>query len=98
MKTVSKFLAASTVALVFATGAQAEKYEGVHPLSTERSRSELQTEARAATQNFSAFGDLTAAYVHAPTDKRKRAEVRAEAVNASKDFQAYGDASGMGVM
>ena len=98
MNAVTKLLATSAIALFAVAGAHAEEYEGVHPLTTERTRAELQNEARAATQNFTAFGDLTTARVHAPGHERVRPEVRAEAVDASKHFQAFGDAAGMGVM
>ena len=92
MKALTHVIAASAVALFAAAGAQAETYEGVQPLTTERSRAEVQVGAREATKTFSPYGDLNALGVHQISGKRTRADVKTEAVNASKDFQAFGDA------
>ena len=92
MNALAKVIAASAVALLAAAGAQAETYEGVQPLTTERSRAEVQVGAREATRTFSPYGDLNALGVQQISGERTRAEVKTEAVKASKNFQAYGDA------
>jgi hypothetical protein len=82
MKT-SKFLAAAALALVAVTGAQAETYDGVHPLVSGRSRADVEAEAvqaaAAKDQNVTrgSRGPETVAV------SQDRAKVQAEAVRAA---------------
>ncbi|HYP85276.1 alpha/beta hydrolase [Variovorax sp.] len=51
MTSATKIIAATAVALLAAVGAQAETYEGVHPLTSGRTRAEVQAEAVAVVGN-----------------------------------------------
>jgi len=81
--TKSKLFAAAAIALLTAAGAaQAETYEGVHPVTSGLSRTEVQDQAVAAAhaknQNV-ASGSLVAASV----SQRDRSAVQREAVAAA---------------
>jgi hypothetical protein len=83
MKT-TKILAAAALALLAAAGAQAETYDGVHPLTTLNNRGAVQAEAVAAAHSPDPYADGYGADV-APvlTASADRAEVRSEAVAAA---------------
>lgn len=83
MKT-SKIVAAAALALLAAAGAQAETYDGVHPLTTLNNRAAVQAEAVAAAHSADPYADGYGADA-APvvTASADRATVRAEAVAAA---------------
>jgi hypothetical protein len=83
MKT-SKIIAAAALGLLAAVGAQAETYDGVHQLTSARSRADVASEAVVAAATGNVYGDAQSAVV-APvlTASADRATVRAEAVAAA---------------
>jgi predicted secreted protein len=85
MKT-SKILAAAALSILAAAGAQAETYEGVQALTSQRARAEVTGEAVVAAHSANPYAEgsssVPAPAVLASTD---RARVRAEAVAASHD-------------
>lgn len=72
-------------ALMGAAAAQAETYEGVHPLTSAASRAEVQAEAVAAARNGNAYSDAAGAGSLAVASTADRAAVRAQAVAAAHD-------------
>lgn len=57
MKT-SKLLSAAALALLAAAGAaHAEEYDGVHALTTQRSRAEVQAEAQSVARSGNVYGE-----------------------------------------
>ena len=84
MKT-SRIIAAVAVALAAVTGAHAETYDGVHAVTTERSRAEVQAEGVAAARVGNAYGDASNAGVTqvAANSNVDRNAVRAQAVAAA---------------
>ena len=85
MKT-SKLLAAAALSILAAAGAQAETYDGVHALTTQRARAEVGTEAVAVARAGNVYGDAVGGGVPAPLlASPDRGVVRAEAVVAAHD-------------
>ena len=82
MTSATKIFAATAVALLAAVGAQAETYEGVHALTGERTRAEVQAEARAVVGNPFADGQF-AGVTAAPGGAVDRAVVQQQAVAAA---------------
>jgi hypothetical protein len=78
----AKIIAATAVALLAAAGAQAETYEGVHALTGERTRAEVQAEARAVVGNPYADGQF-AGVTALPGGAVDRAVVQQQAVAAA---------------
>lgn len=85
MKT-SKLLAAAALSILAAAGAQAETYDGVHALTTQRTRAEVSSEAVVAARAGNVYGDVAGPIVQAPLlALLDRSVVRAEAVAAAHD-------------
>ena len=87
MKT-SKIISAAALALLATAGvAHAEEYEGVHALTSERTRAEVRAEAVAAARVGNIYGDAADAGVTqlAGNSTVDRAAVRAQAVAAAHD-------------
>lgn len=82
MKT-SKIIAAAALSLLAVAGANAETYDGVHPLTTANSRAEVQGGAVAAARAGNAYGDAANAGVETVASTANRATVREEAVAAA---------------
>lgn len=72
-------------ALMGAAAAQAETYEGVHPLTASANRAEVQAEAVAAARSGNAYSDAAGAGSIAIASTVNRAAVRAQAVAAAHD-------------
>ena len=85
MKT-SKIIAAAALAILAAAGAQAETYDGVHALTSQRARAEVSSEAVVAAHSVNPYAEGVSS-VPAPTlvASTDRARVRAEAVAAAHD-------------
>jgi hypothetical protein len=97
MKT-SKIIAAATLSLLVAAGAQAETYQGVHPLVSSANRAEVKAQAVIAARSADPYAEgassrVTPALV-ASTD---RSVVRREAVAAAHGPDPYADGYGQGV-
>ncbi|MEJ8845700.1 alpha/beta hydrolase [Variovorax rhizosphaerae] len=85
MKT-SNIIAAAAIALFAAAGAHAETYEGVHPLTNQRSRAEVAAEATVAAHSANPYADGANDSVVAATNGTvDRGVVRAEAVAKAHD-------------
>jgi hypothetical protein len=82
MKT-SKIIAAAALSLLAVAGANAETYDGVHPLTTANSRAEVQTGAVAAARAGNAYGDAADAGVESVASTTDRAAVSEQAVAAA---------------
>jgi hypothetical protein len=97
MKT-SKIIAAAALSLLAAAGAQAETYEGVHPLVSSASRADVRTEAVVAARSENPYAEGVSSRV-APvlTDSADRAGVRAEAVAAAHSANPYAEGYAQGV-
>ena len=84
MKT-SKILAAAALTILAAAGAQAETYDGVHALTTQRARAEVAAEAVVAAHSANPYGENAASVLApVPAASNDRATVRAEAVAAAR--------------
>jgi hypothetical protein len=77
-----KFALAALCAVAAMT-AQAEAYEGVHPLTTGKDRSAVRAQALAAARQGNPWADSASSGVHAITGQRERAAVRSEATAAA---------------
>ncbi len=87
MKT-SKIISAAALALLAAMGAaHAEEYDGVHPLTSSRTRAKVSAEAVVAARSGNAYDDSSNAGVTqvAASSSLDRATVRAQAVAAAHD-------------
>jgi hypothetical protein len=87
MKT-SKILSAAALALLAAAGAaHAEEYDGVHALTNERTRAEVQAEAQTVARSGNVYGEAYNSGVTqvAGNSSVDRNAVRAQAVAASHD-------------
>lgn len=84
MKT-SKIIAAAAFSMLAVVGAQAETYDGVHPLTSEASRADVQAQAVAAAHNGNPYGDSNGEGVVAIESTMDRATVRDSAVAAAHD-------------
>ncbi|GAA4341995.1 hypothetical protein GCM10023165_23290 [Variovorax defluvii] len=97
MKT-SKIIAAAALSLLAAVGAQAETYQGVHPLVDGKSRAEVRAEAVVAARADNPYGEGVSSHVAAPLlASAPRAIVRNEAVAAAHGPNPYADGFGQGV-
>ncbi|SCK37917.1 hypothetical protein VAR608DRAFT_3510 [Variovorax sp. HW608] len=76
----SKIIAAAALSLLAVAGANAETYDGVHPLTTGASRADVQGSAVAAARAGNAYGDAANAGVEIVASTTNRAIVREEAV------------------
>lgn len=85
MKT-TKILAAAALSLLAVAGASAEEYQGVHSLTSQRSRAELSVDAVAAARAGNVYGEAAGAGVQAPLNSLvSREAMRAQGVAASHD-------------
>jgi hypothetical protein len=80
MKNINTWLAAAALALLAATAARAETYDGVHALSSGNSRVTVSAEGVAAARAADRFSDAAASGVATVKSTRSRATVKAEAV------------------
>lgn len=84
--TVLRFLSVSAVALIGVAAVHAETYEGVHQITSERSRADVSAEAVVAARAANPYSDAAAAGVApALTASVDRNAVRAQAVAAAHD-------------
>ncbi len=81
----SKLIAAAALSLLAAAGAQAETYEGVHPLTSGASRSEMAQQGVAAAHAGNTYGDGATAGAQPFTSTADRAKIQAEAVAEAHD-------------
>jgi hypothetical protein len=84
----SKIIAAAALAVLAAAGAaHAEEYDGVHALTNQRSRAEVQAEAVSVARAGNVYGDASDAGVTqvAGVSSVDRNAVRAQAVAAAHD-------------
>ncbi|MBB3178265.1 helicase SNF2 [Variovorax sp. Sphag1AA] len=97
MKT-SKIIVAAAVSLLAAVGAQAETYEGVHPLVSSNSRAEVRAGAVDAARQDNPYAEAVSSRV-APlqTASAPRGTVRNEAVAAAHSANPYAEGYGQGV-
>ena len=87
MKT-SKIISAAALALLAAAGAaHAEEYDGVHALTTQRTRAEVQAEALSVARSGNAYSDsyFTGVTQDDPNSAVDRNAVRAQAVARAHD-------------
>lgn len=83
MKT-SRLVAAAALSILAAAGAQAETYDGVHPLTTANSRAEVNAQAVIAAHSENPYAEgYSAGVAPVMTASADRATVRAEAVAAA---------------
>ncbi|HEY2416657.1 MAG TPA: hypothetical protein VGH84_01970, partial [Steroidobacteraceae bacterium] len=97
MKT-SKIIAAAALTLLAAAGAQAETYEGVHPLVSANSRATVRADAVTAAHQVNPYADgaesgVPAVVVSAST----RAAVRNQGVAAAHSADPYAEGASAGV-
>ena len=91
MKT-SKIIAAAALTLLAAAGAQAETYEGVHPLVSANSRTTVRAEAVAAAHSAKPYSDAAESGVPAVVASTvDRATVRSQAVAAAHSADPYAE-------
>jgi len=79
----SKIIAAAALSLLAVAGANAETYDGVHPLTTANSRAEVQSTAVAAARAGNVYGDASDAGVESVASTTDRTAVREQAVAAA---------------
>lgn len=86
MNTASKIITAAAVALFAAAGVQAEEYQGVTTVNSQRTRAEAQSEAVAAAKaGANLYGDTANAGVTQVAGNVDRNAIRAQAVAAAHD-------------
>ncbi|MDB5733003.1 MAG: hypothetical protein JWQ03_2898 [Variovorax sp.] len=84
MKT-SNFIAAASLSLLAAVGAQAETYEGVHPPTSQNARADVAAEAMLAARSVNPYAEgASAGVLPALTASADRDSVRAEARDAAR--------------
>ena len=97
MKT-SKIIAAAALTLLAAAGAQAETYEGVHPLVSANSRAMVNAQAVTAAHSANPYAEgadsTVAPLLASATD---RATVRNQAVAAAHSADPYAEGASAGV-
>jgi len=76
---------AAAFAMLSAAGAHAEAYEGVQPLTSSASRSDVKAEAVAATREGNRYSDAAAEGAVAFSSTLDRATVREQAVAAANN-------------
>ena len=95
MKT-SKIIAAAALSMLAAVGAQAETYEGVHPLVSANDRAQVSVQAaRIGNPYAEAISSQVAPVLNASTD---RSTVRNEAYAAVRSANPYAEGYGQGVV
>lgn len=82
---LSKIIAAAALSVLAITAANAETYEGVHPLTIANNRPDVAAEAVLAARSGNMSGDLESSMVAAPlANPVDREIVRAQAVAAAQ--------------
>jgi len=81
----SKILAAAALSLLAAAGAQAETYQGVHPLTSGATRAEVASEGVSAARAADEYGEAAGAGAQAINSTADRAQVYKEAVAKAHD-------------
>ena len=96
MKT-SKIIAAAALSLLAAVGAQAETYQGVHPLVSSNDRADVRAQAVVAAHSDNPYAEGVSSRVAAPlVASGPRATVRNEAVAAAHGPNPYAEGYGQG--
>ena len=91
-------LAAAALSLLATVGAQAETYNGVHPLVSANSRAEVQAQAVAAARSDNPYADgATAGPAQVLVGNIDRATVRSQAVAAARSDNPFGESYASGV-
>lgn len=98
MNTKQFFGALAFTALGITTSAQAENYEGVVTIRSDRPRSDLAAEAREAARNPIAGEASFVDSAVAAGERLARADVRGAAVSTARAGNPYGDNAGAGVL
>ncbi|MGJ7510433.1 helicase SNF2 [Variovorax sp. GT1P44] len=97
MKT-SKIIAAAALTLLAAAGAQAETYEGVHPLVSANSRATVRAEAVTAARADNPYADGAESGLPAViVSSVGRPTVRSQAVAAAHSADPYAEGANAGV-
>lgn len=97
MNTTSKFIAAAALTMLAAVGAQAETYEGVHALTHEASRTQVQSQAVVAAHSENPYAEGANSGVLTIASSTDRGTVRAQAVAAAHSPNPYAEGYGQGV-
>ena len=98
MKT-SKIIAAATLSLLAAMGAQAETYDGVLTVNSVASRAEVAAQARATARAGDVFSEAAFSGVTpALTASVDRATVQNQAVEIARQGNVYGEIASAGVL
>ena len=98
MKT-SKIIAAATLSLLAAVGAQAETYDGVLTVNSVASRAEVAAQARATARSGDVFSEAAFSGVTpALTASIDRATVQRQAVDIARQGNVYGEVASAGVL
>ncbi|HEY2254844.1 MAG TPA: helicase SNF2 [Variovorax sp.] len=98
MNTTTKILAAAALSALAVVGAQAETYDGVHPLVSGNSRADVHAQAVVASHHVNPYGDLYGEGVATIAGNIDRASVHSQAVAAAHSPNPYADGYGEGVM
>lgn len=94
----NRILAIAALSLLATVGAQAETYDGVHPLTHSASRAQVKAEAVIAAHSPNPYADGFDAGPPAPiTSEVARADVKEEAVVAAHSPDPYADGYDAGV-
>ena len=81
----SKIFTAVALSVLAVAGAQAETYEGVHPLTSAASHADVSSQAAVAARAGNVYGDDANAGVQAFNSTADRAAIRADAVAKAHD-------------
>jgi hypothetical protein len=97
MKT-SKIIAAAALSLLAVAGAQAETYEGVHPLVSANSRADVSSQAVVAAHSANPYAEgYNAGVAPVLASAVDRATIRTEAVAAAHSADPYAEGASAGV-
>ncbi len=94
----SKIIAAAVFTLFAAAGAQAETYNGVHALTHEANRTQVQAQAVVAAHSVNPYAEGADSGVLTIASSTDRSVVRAQAVAAAHSPNPYADGFGQGVL
>lgn len=97
MNTATKILAAAALSVLAVAGAQAETYEGVHPLTTGLSRTAVHADGVQAAHSVNPYSDSYGEGVASVASVTDRATVHQDAVAAAHGPNPYADSYGEGV-
>lgn len=94
----NRILAAAVLSLLAIAGAQAENYDGVHPLTHSASRAEVKAQAVVAAHSANPYAEGYDAGPAAPiASEVARTEVKQEAVVAARSADPYAEGYDAGV-